>query len=66
MIILGIDPGLATMGYGVVESVKGNVSVVDYGVVTTPKDLTLPQRLRRIEEGVTAPVSYTHLRAHET
>ena len=54
MIILGIDPGLATMGYGVVESVKGSVSVVDYGVVTTPKDLTLPQRLRRIEEGVTA------------
>ena len=54
MIILGIDPGLATMGYGVVESVKGNVSVVDYGVVTTPKDLTLPQRLRRIEEGVPA------------
>ena len=29
-------------------------AVVDYGVVTTPKDLTLPQRLARIEEGVTA------------
>ena len=54
MIILGIDPGLATMGYGVVEHVKGNSAVVDYGVVTTPKDLTLPQRLGRIEEGVTA------------
>ena len=60
MIILGIDPGLATMGYGVVESVKGNVSVVDYGVVTTPKDLTLPQRLRRIEEGVTALINITN------
>ena len=54
MIILGIDPGLATMGYGVVEHLKGNSAVVDYGVVTTPKDLTLPQRLNRIEEGVTA------------
>ena len=54
MIILGIDPGLATMGYGVVEHLKGNSAVVDYGVVTTPKDLTLPQRLGRIEEGLTA------------
>ena len=32
MIILGIDPGLATMGYGVVEHLKGNSAVVDYGV----------------------------------
>ena len=54
MIILGIDPGLATMGYGVIQAERGNFAVVDYGVVTTPKDLTLPQRLARIEEGVTA------------
>ena len=54
MIILGIDPGLATMGYGVVESARGSSAVVDYGVVTTPKELTLPQRLARIEEGVAA------------
>ncbi len=53
MIILGIDPGLATMGYGVISAVHGNFSVVDYGVVTTPKELTLPQRLKQIEEGVT-------------
>ena len=54
MIILGIDPGLATMGYGVIAFERGNAAVVDYGVVTTPKDLTLPQRLNRIEEGVIA------------
>ena len=53
MIILGIDPGLATMGYGVISAVHGNFSVVDYGVVTTPKELTLPQRLVQLEEGVT-------------
>ena len=29
MIILGIDPGLATMGYGVIDSEKGNYSVID-------------------------------------
>ncbi|MBO4554836.1 MAG: crossover junction endodeoxyribonuclease RuvC [Clostridia bacterium] len=53
MIVLGIDPGLATMGYGVISAVHGNFSVIDYGVVTTPKELTLPQRLAQLEEGVT-------------
>ena len=48
MIILGIDPGLATMGYGVINSEKGNYSVIDYGVVTTPKECTLPE----LEDGV--------------
>ncbi|MDE6303176.1 MAG: crossover junction endodeoxyribonuclease RuvC [Clostridia bacterium] len=52
MIILGIDPGLATMGYGVINAVRGNFTVVDYGVVTTPKECTLPQRLCQLEEGV--------------
>lgn len=52
MIILGIDPGLATMGYGVINSVKGNYSVIDYGVVTTPKEYTLPERLQQLEDGV--------------
>ena len=48
MIILGI----ATMGYGVINSVKGNYSVIDYGVVTTPKECTLPERLMQLEDGV--------------
>ncbi len=38
MIILGIDPGIAIVGYGVIEAVKGNFRVLDYGVITTPKD----------------------------
>lgn len=53
MIILGIDPGIATMGYGVVEKRKdGNTVALDYGVVTTPKDESLPVRLAMLEEGV--------------
>lgn len=52
MTILGIDPGLATMGYGVIDALHGNFRVVDYGVVTTPKECTLPERLRQLEEGV--------------
>ncbi len=55
MIILGIDPGLATMGYGVVEKLKNdNVVAVDYGVVRTPKDESLPVRLAMLEEGINA------------
>lgn len=49
---MGIDPGLATMGYGVINAERGNFSVIDYGVVTTPKENTLPERLLMIEEGV--------------
>ena len=53
MIILGIDPGLATMGYGVVEKLKNdNVVAVDYNVVRTPKDESLPVRLAMLEEGI--------------
>lgn len=53
MIILGLDPGLATMGYGVVEKLKNDdVIPVDYGVVQTPKDESLPVRLAMLEEGI--------------
>lgn len=53
MIILGLDPGLATMGYGVVEKLKNdNTVAVDYGVVLTPKEENLPVRLAMLEDGV--------------
>ena len=53
MIILGIDPGYATMGYGVIEKLKnGNIIPVDYGVVVTPKDESFPVRLAMLEEGL--------------
>ncbi len=52
MIILGIDPGLATMGYGVIIAEKGRYQVVDYGIVSTPKEDSLPVRLSKIEDGV--------------
>ena len=52
MIVLGIDPGLATMGWGVLNSERGRYETVDYGVVLTPKNETLPVRLAMLEEGV--------------
>ncbi|HBF86096.1 MAG TPA: crossover junction endodeoxyribonuclease RuvC [Clostridiales bacterium] len=52
MIILGIDPGLATMGWGVIKSERGQAAVIDYGAVLTPKDESLPVRLALLEKGV--------------
>ena len=53
MIILGIDPGIATLGYGVIEKdARGNCRAVDYGVVVTPKEEGLPVRLAMLEEGI--------------
>ena len=57
MIILGIDPGLATLGYGVLrKDERGNVRAEDYGVVTTPKEERLPVRLAMLEEGMNVKV----------
>ena len=53
MIILGIDPGLATLGYGVIEKdEKGACKVLGCGVVVTPKNEGLPVRLAMLEEGL--------------
>jgi crossover junction endodeoxyribonuclease RuvC len=53
MIILGLDPGLATLGYGIIEKdEKGNCKALDCGVVVTPKEETLPVRLAMLEEGI--------------
>ena len=53
MIILGIDPGIATLGYGVIEKdERGNCRAVDCGVVLTPKEEGLPVRLAILEEGL--------------
>ena len=53
MIILGLDPGLATMGYGVIEKKKNDDCVaLDFGVVLTPKDESLPVRLAMLEQGI--------------
>lgn len=53
MIIVGFDPGLATLGYGVIKKEhKKKPEMVDYGIISTPKDMNLPDRLTLIEKGV--------------
>jgi crossover junction endodeoxyribonuclease RuvC len=48
MKVLGIDPGTAALGYGIVERSGGRLREVDHGCLTTSPDLTLPQRLLAI------------------
>ena len=48
MIILGIDPGTAMLGYGLVERTGPRLRAIDYGVIKTASDLPLPQRLEAI------------------
>lgn len=53
MIIVGFDPGLATLGYGVIRKEKGHQpEMVDYGIVSTPKDENLAVRLCMLEKGI--------------
>ena len=53
MITLGIDPGLATVGFGVVESVLGNdFHALEYGAILTKPDLSIEDRLCEIYDNV--------------
>lgn len=48
MKILGIDPGTATTGFGVITSSNGKLKFVDAGVVSTPPEMSMPNRLSEI------------------
>ncbi len=54
MIILGIDPGLERVGYGVIDSQKGGrYSLLDYGIIKTPAHHPTVERLTMIQDGLT-------------
>ena len=48
MVILGIDPGLAIVGWGVLEYKNGKFKPLGYGAITTPKEMNTQQRLKKI------------------
>lgn len=53
MIIIGIDPGIEKLGYGIIKKTKlGNNKfiVLDYGCVTTSPELKMEERLKKIYE----------------
>ena len=49
-IILGIDPGLANTGWGVIEQAGSRLSCCAYGCISTPSDMELSQRLGKIHQ----------------
>ncbi|MGX8705930.1 MAG: crossover junction endodeoxyribonuclease RuvC [bacterium] len=52
MIILGIDPGLATLGYGVIEAEGERRRLIQFGTLNTAAGQPMPQRLRAIFQGM--------------
>lgn len=50
MIVLGIDPGTATTGYGVVAYQAGREKLIEYGTITTPADMEMAHRLLLINQ----------------
>ena len=50
MTVLGIDPGIATVGFGLVRSERGSPVHVRHGAVRTPAGLELPKRLLILSE----------------
>ena len=48
MRILGIDPGLATLGYGVIDTQGSKITLITAGAVITPPDMITPDRLVKI------------------
>ena len=55
--ILGIDPGLANTGWGVVRQYGPRMECVAYGCVSTPAGVELSQRLAKIHEQISAVIS---------
>ena len=53
MRILGIDPGYAIVGFGVLEYNSGKFTVVDYGAITTSSDMDFNRRLKVIYDDMT-------------
>ncbi len=53
MKILGIDPGTATTGYGLVDYLDHEFSLIDFGLISTSKELPHGQRLDLIYRGIT-------------
>jgi crossover junction endodeoxyribonuclease RuvC len=56
VIILGIDPGLANTGWGVVEQAGSRLRCLAYGCITTPSTDPLPERLSVIHDQLRAVV----------
>ena len=60
MIILGIDPGLAIVGWGVIEHSGSHFKVLGYGAIETPAGIPTEQRLNMIYDGIKTLIETYH------
>lgn len=60
MIILGIDPGYAIVGYGVVNYSNNTFTTLDYGAVTTPSDMDFSDRIEIIYDDIDTLIKKYH------
>ncbi len=57
MRILGIDPALTVTGYGAIDFIKNNLSLIEAGVIITSSKQAMPERLKRIANAVNKLIS---------
>ena len=57
MVIMGIDPGFAIVGFGIVNYKGNQFKVLDYGVIRTSAKMLLPERLLMIEKRLVELIS---------
>ena len=60
MIILGIDPGLAIVGWGVIEYKNARFRTIAYGALQTPAGMRTEERLKKIYEGMKELIDTYH------
>lgn len=58
MIVLGLDPGVATTGYGIVEHIGSKFTPLAYGIIKTASTLPLSKRLHVISKECSALISH--------
>jgi len=64
MVTIGIDPGTATTGYGIIrENLDGSLDTITYGVIITSSDLPMPKRLQVIHQEL-SEIIYLHQPDH--
>jgi crossover junction endodeoxyribonuclease RuvC len=52
MKILGIDPGTVVMGYGVIDASNNEITLIDYGALTSKKNEDIGERLHHLYQGI--------------
>lgn len=59
MRILGIDPGYATIGFGLIEAVHGRSQMLNYGAISTPPGIPFASRLEILYDDMTVLLKET-------